>query len=33
VHAEFDKALYVAEKSFYKHKLGACEAARAAQAA
>ena len=33
VHAEFDKTLYVAEKSFYKHKLGAREAARAMRAA
>ncbi len=33
VHAEFDKTLYVAEKSFYKHKLGAREAARSAQGA
>ncbi len=33
VHAEFDKTLYVADKSFYKHKLGARAAAQAAPAA
>ena len=33
VHAEFDKTIYVAEKSFYKHKLGARAAASSAQAA